>query len=45
MGFQLDVFSKANILIIGDIMLDQYIWGEVERISPEAPVPVVRVLE
>ena len=45
MDFQLDMFKKANILIIGDIMLDQYIWGEVARISPEAPVPVVRVLE
>jgi len=34
-------FSKAKILIIGDLILDEYIWGEVERISPEAPVPVV----
>jgi D-beta-D-heptose 7-phosphate kinase/D-beta-D-heptose 1-phosphate adenosyltransferase len=34
-------FSKANILIIGDLILDEYIWGEVERISAEAPVPVV----
>lgn len=32
-----------TILIVGDVMLDEYIWGEVERISPEAPVPVVRV--
>lgn len=32
-----------NILVIGDIMLDHYIWGSVERISPEAPVPVVRL--
>jgi len=30
------------ILVVGDIMLDRYIWGKVERISPEAPVPVVR---
>jgi len=36
-------FSGKTILVIGDIMLDEYIWGEVERISPEAPVPVVRV--
>jgi D-beta-D-heptose 7-phosphate kinase/D-beta-D-heptose 1-phosphate adenosyltransferase len=34
-------FPKARILVIGDIILDEYIWGDVERISPEAPVPVV----
>jgi rfaE bifunctional protein kinase chain/domain len=33
----------ARILIVGDVMLDHYLFGEVERISPEAPVPVVRV--
>ena len=33
---------KSHVLIIGDLMLDRYIWGDVERISPEAPVPVVR---
>jgi D-beta-D-heptose 7-phosphate kinase/D-beta-D-heptose 1-phosphate adenosyltransferase len=32
----------ARVLVIGDLMLDRYIWGDVERISPEAPVPVVR---
>jgi D-beta-D-heptose 7-phosphate kinase/D-beta-D-heptose 1-phosphate adenosyltransferase len=32
-----------SILIIGDVMLDEYIWGEVRRISPEAPVPVVEI--
>jgi D-beta-D-heptose 7-phosphate kinase/D-beta-D-heptose 1-phosphate adenosyltransferase len=32
----------ARVLVVGDVMLDKYIWGEVERISPEAPVPVVR---
>ena len=32
---------KVKILVIGDIMLDRYWWGNVERISPEAPVPVV----
>ena len=36
-------FSKVRILVIGDVMLDHYIWGRVERISPEAPVPVVAV--
>src|SRR3954469_23973391 len=35
-------FSKLKILVVGDIMLDRYIHGEVERISPEAPVPVIR---
>jgi D-beta-D-heptose 7-phosphate kinase/D-beta-D-heptose 1-phosphate adenosyltransferase len=34
-------FPKAKILIIGDLILDEYIWGGVDRISPEAPVPVV----
>jgi D-beta-D-heptose 7-phosphate kinase/D-beta-D-heptose 1-phosphate adenosyltransferase len=34
-------FNKARILVIGDIILDEYIWGAVERISPEAPVPIV----
>jgi D-beta-D-heptose 7-phosphate kinase/D-beta-D-heptose 1-phosphate adenosyltransferase len=33
--------SRARILVVGDIMLDQFIWGNVARISPEAPVPVV----
>jgi D-beta-D-heptose 7-phosphate kinase/D-beta-D-heptose 1-phosphate adenosyltransferase len=36
-------FSRVQVLVIGDLMLDRYIWGQVERISPEAPVPVVRV--
>jgi len=35
-------FSQIRILVVGDIMLDRYIVGEVERISPEAPVPVLR---
>ena len=35
--------QKARILVVGDAMLDRYLFGEVERISPEAPVPVVRV--
>ena len=37
-------FSKKRLLVIGDIMLDGYVWGRVSRISPEAPVPVVEVL-
>jgi len=36
-------FTDMKVLIIGDIMIDSYIWGKVERISPEAPVPVVSV--
>src|SRR5215475_6093174 len=36
-------FSGKRILVIGDIMLDRFIWGNVSRISPEAPVPVVNV--
>ena len=33
--------NRKRILVVGDIMLDQFIWGNVARISPEAPVPVV----
>jgi len=36
-------FSRAKVLVVGDIMLDHFIWGKVSRISPEAPVPVVEV--
>ena len=35
-------FKRYPILVVGDVMLDQYLWGAVERISPEAPVPVLR---
>ena len=35
-------WAKMSLLVVGDVMLDKYIWGEVGRISPEAPVPVVR---
>jgi D-beta-D-heptose 7-phosphate kinase/D-beta-D-heptose 1-phosphate adenosyltransferase len=35
-------FSKLKVMVVGDIMLDRYIHGDVERISPEAPVPVLR---
>lgn len=37
----LSKFSQARILVIGDLILDEFIWGKAERISPEAPVPVV----
>jgi D-beta-D-heptose 7-phosphate kinase/D-beta-D-heptose 1-phosphate adenosyltransferase len=36
-------FSAVRVLVVGDFMLDQFIWGKVQRISPEAPVPVVHV--
>ena len=36
-------FNKCRVLVVGDLMLDRYLWGAVERISPEAPVPVVRL--
>ncbi len=36
-------FAKKRVLVLGDLMLDRYIWGDVSRISPEAPVPVVEV--
>lgn len=36
-------FSTINVLIVGDVMVDSYVWGKVDRISPEAPVPVVSV--
>ncbi len=38
-----DRFSKPSILVLGDMILDRYLWGDVERICPEAPVPVVDV--
>ena len=38
----LDLLKKANVLVIGDIILDKYIHGSVDRVSPEAPVPVLR---
>ncbi len=36
-------FNNLNVLIIGDVMVDSYLWGRVSRISPEAPVPIVSV--
>jgi D-beta-D-heptose 7-phosphate kinase/D-beta-D-heptose 1-phosphate adenosyltransferase len=36
-------FPKKHLLVIGDLMLDRFIWGDVVRLSPEAPVPVLRV--
>ncbi len=39
----IDNFAGRRIIVLGDLMLDEFIWGEVRRISPEAPVPVVVV--
>ncbi len=39
----LDRFQGRRLIVLGDLMLDEFIWGEVRRISPEAPVPVVEV--
>ena len=36
-------FAGIRVLVIGDLMFDQFVWGDVSRISPEAPVPIVRV--
>jgi len=40
----LQSFAKSRILVVGDVMLDHFVWGNVRRISPEAPVPVVEVV-
>lgn len=39
----LSTFSDCHVWVVGDLMLDEYVWGEVSRISPEAPVPVLAV--
>ena len=39
-----DLFARMNglhVAVVGDVMLDKYWWGDIERISPEAPVPIV----
>jgi len=38
-----EAISGRNILVVGDVMLDEYLWGDVHRMSPEAPVPIVAV--
>lgn len=43
MGEIVNRFDQGRVLVIGDVMLDHFIWGRVSRISPEAPVPVVEV--
>ena len=41
----IDRFSATNVVVVGDIIMDEYIWGDVSRISPEAPVPVVEIMQ
>jgi len=41
----IDKFSSCRILVVGDVIMDEFLWGRVERISPEAPVPVVEIEE
>ncbi len=41
----IDGWAKLRILVIGDLILDHYIWGDVHRVSPEAPIPVLKVTE
>ncbi len=43
MNINIDTFKSVKALVIGDLMIDEYLWGSVDRISPEAPVPVVCV--
>ena len=45
MDFDISKFEKCNLLVVGDLMVDEYLWGDVDRISPEAPVQVVSVKE
>jgi D-beta-D-heptose 7-phosphate kinase/D-beta-D-heptose 1-phosphate adenosyltransferase len=44
LGAILDKFAGVHLLVVGDLMLDRFLWGDVERLSPEAPVPVLRVV-
>ncbi|MGE4550930.1 MAG: PfkB family carbohydrate kinase, partial [Opitutales bacterium] len=43
MKLLLEKIKKLRVLVVGDAMLDHYVWGDAHRVSPEAPVPVVRV--
>ena len=43
MNIDISKFKKTRLLVVGDLMIDEYLWGEVDRISPEAPVQVVAV--
>ena len=43
MDLDFSKFECCHILVVGDLMIDEYLWGEVDRISPEAPVQIVAV--
>ncbi len=43
MKIDIEKFKDLKVLVIGDLMIDEYVWGDVHRISPEAPVPIVSV--
>ena len=43
MAIDIKKFAGCRLLVAGDLMVDEYLWGNVERISPEAPVQVVAV--
>lgn len=43
LGAHIRHFTQASVLVVGDVMLDRYIYGDVSRVSPEAPVPIVTV--
>jgi len=43
LGASVKRFSRASVLVVGDVMLDRYVYGEVTRVSPEAPVPILTV--
>ena len=43
LGSEVKRLSRASVLVVGDAMLDRYVYGEVNRISPEAPVPILTV--
>lgn len=41
---RLQTFERCRVAVIGDLMLDEYLWGHIERISPEAPVPILNIV-
>jgi len=43
MNHVIESFKNLSVLVIGDVMIDEYMWGKVERISPEAPIPIVAI--
>jgi len=43
MAHDIETFKQVKALVVGDLMIDEYLWGSVDRVSPEAPVPVVCV--